>query len=404
LSHNGSRRDFVRLTLGGSVGLLASRFGLGAQEAVASGRAKACVLLWLAGGPSQVDTFDLKPELTPFKEIETTGDARICEHLPRLARQMNRVSVIRTAHSRDPNHATATYLLHTSYRKAPDLDHPHLGSLIAHELGERCDLPGCIVMGWDPQSGAGYLPGEKGPVIFDKIDSPGEDIKLAMPRDRLRKRWEILRALDERFAREREDGAVEQRRRSYERAFRVLTSEQVKAFDLSKESPDRYGNTPFGRACLTARRLVQSGVRFVEVALGDWDSHARNAETHQKLMEALDPAYAALLQDLADRRMLDETLVLCMGEFGRTPRVNGGAGRDHFTKCWSVALGGGGLAGDRLVGRTDGLEIQDRPVSVPDLFATIYSAFGIDPAKEHKVAGGRPVKIVDGGLPVKELF
>ncbi len=402
---NVPRRQFVRLSLGAGIGALGARFGLGAQDTpTGRARAKSCILLWMAGGPSQVDTFDLKPGLTPFKEIESASEARISEHLPRVARQMKRVSLVRTVHSRDPNHATATYLLHTAYRKAADLDHPHLGSVLVNELGEKSDLPGCVVIGCDPQSGAGYLPGEKGPVVFDRIEAPGEDVKPAVSRERLQRRWSLLSSLDERFGREREERAVEERRRAYERAYRVLTSDRVKAFDLSGEDPSRYGGTPFGSACLTARRLVEAGVRFVEVALGDWDSHAKNAEAHEKLMRTLDPAWSALVSDLADRRMLEETMVVWMGEFGRTPRENGSAGRDHFTKCWSVALSGGGIAGGRVIGRTDGMEIQDRPVSVQDLLASVYSAFGVDPAKEHLTPGGRPVRIVDGGTPVAELF
>jgi hypothetical protein len=404
LSPRPSRRDFVQLTLGSGLGLLASKFGLGVPQESTRGRAKACILLWLAGGPSQVDTFDPKPELTPFREIPTSGEARISEGFPQLAREMKRISILRTLSSNDPNHATATYLLHTSYRKAADIEHPHAGSVIAAELGDRCDLPGCIVIGGDPRCGAGYLPGDKGPVVFDKLDAPAEDVKLAVSRDRFRKRWEYLSALDERFAKGHEFRAVDERRLAYERAYKVLTSEKVKAFDLSKEEPGRYGQTPFGRACLMARRLVEAGVRFVEVALGDWDSHVDNEGVHRRLMETLDGPFAALIGDLADRRMLEETLVLCMGEFGRTPAVNPNRGRDHFTRCWSAAIAGGGLSGGRLVGRTDGQEIQERPVSVPDLFATVYGAFGISPAKEHLTAGGRPLKLVEGGVPVKELL
>ena len=369
----------------------------------AGGKAKACILLWLTGGPSQVDTFDVKPELTPCKEIETAGEARISEGFPRLAREMKRVSLIRTLHSNDPNHATGTYLLHTAYRKTPGLEHPHVGSVIVSELGERSDLPGCIVIGGDPQCGAGYLNGDKGPVIFDKLDNPAEDVKLAVSKERMKKRWELLSALDDKYGKEHELRLVEERRQACERAHRVLTSDKVKAFDLSKEEPGRYGATPFGRACLMARRLIEAGVRFVEVAVGDWDTHSDAVARHKALLETLDGPYAALLADLAERRLLDETVVLCMGEFGRTPKLNGAGGRDHFTKCWSVALGGGGLAGGRVVGRTDGFEIQDRPVSVPDLFCTLYKAFGIRSSKEHRAAG-RPLKLVDGGQPVQELF
>ncbi len=396
----------MRLTLGTGVGMMASKFGLaaGGQE-TRTAPGKACVLLWLAGGPSQVDTFDLKPELTPFREIETAAPGlRISEGFPRLAREMKRVSLVRTVHSNDPNHATATHLLHTAYRKAASQEYPHAGSVIASELGERSDLPGAIVIGVDPQCGAGYLPGEKGPVIFDRLESPAEDVKPAVSKERLKRRWELLSALDGRYSAARDERIVEARRRATERAYRVLTSDKVKAFDLSREEPGRYGTHPFGRACQMARRLVEAGVRFVEVALGDWDSHAQNEGRHRELMGVLDGPYAALLADLADRKLLDETMVVCMGEFGRTPRVNGAAGRDHFTKCWSVALGGGGIAGGRAVGETDGMEVKERPVTVQDLFATIYRAFGIDSRKEHLVAGGRPLRLVDGGLPVKELL
>jgi hypothetical protein len=394
----------VRLTLGGGLGLLASRLGLGQETRTADG-GKSCILLWLAGGPSQVDTFDLKPGLTPFKEIETAApELRISEGFPRLARLAKRLSLVRTLHSNDPNHATATYLLHTGYRKAADLQHPHVGSVICQELGERGDLPATIVIGGDPQCGAGFLPGEKGPVVFDRLESPAEDVKPAFSRDRFEKRWRMLSALDRKFGEARDERLVDERRRAYERAYRVLTSEKVKAFDLSREEPGRYGTAPFGQACRLARRLVEAGVRFVEVSLGDWDSHAANEAAHRPLMETLDTGFAALLADLQERRLLDSTLVLCMGEFGRTPQVNAAQGRDHWTKCWSVALAGGGVAGGRVVGETDGRSIVRRPVGVGDLFATVLRSQGVDPAKEVTTSGGRPLRLSDGGAPVGQLF
>ncbi len=399
------RRQFVRLTVGGGLGLLAAKLGLSAQETRAGGPGKSCVLLWLAGGPSQVDTFDLKPGLTPFKEIETAApEIRISEGFPRLAKQMKRVSLVRTLHSNDPNHATATYLLHTGYRKAADLQHPHLGSVICQELGERGDLPGTIVVGGDPQCGAGYLPGDKGPVIFDRLETPAEDVKPAFSKERLEKRWRMLAALDRTFGEARDERLVDERRRSYERAYRVLSSDKVKAFDLSREEPGRYGSSPFGRACQLSRRLVEAGVRFVEVSMGDWDSHADNEAAHRPLMETLDTGLAALLADLQERRLLDSTLVLCMGEFGRTPKVNAAQGRDHWTKCWSVALAGGGIQGGRVVGETDGMAVTKGPVSVADLFATVLKSQGVDPAKEVKTSGGRPLRLSDGGAPVTGLF
>jgi hypothetical protein len=399
-----SRRGFIRLSIGAGAGALGSRL-LAAQDGktVAAGKAKACILLWLAGAPSHLETFDPHDGLSVIPGIETAAPGlRISEGLPKLAREMRRVSLVRSLHSKDPNHATATYLLHTGYRRMPALQHPHGGAVVAHELGERSDLPGCIVIGADPQCGAGYLPGDRGPVVFDKLDAPAEDVRSSMSREKLDRRWKLLAALDARFAEERKAAQVEERRRAYERAYRVLTSEKVKAFDLSREQPGRYGTTPFGKAVLTARRLVEAGVRFVEVALGDWDSHADLENAHRGLLTTLDGPIAALVADLADRRLLDETLVVCMGEFGRTPDLNPGRGRDHWTRCWSAALAGGGVAGGRAVGRTDGREIVDRPVGVPDLFATIFAAFGIDPRKELDAAG-RPIGITEKGTPVSEL-
>ncbi|HXX92527.1 MAG TPA: DUF1501 domain-containing protein, partial [Planctomycetota bacterium] len=344
MSPDATRRGFVRLTVGSGLGLLASKFGLPPQDTTPrGGTAKACILLWLTGGPSQHDTFDPKPGLSTLGEIGTSSEARISEGLPRLAREMKRLSIVRTLHSNDPNHATATYLLHTAYPRTPGLEHPHCGSVILSELGERSDLPGCVVIGGDPQSGAGYLSGETGPVVFDQLENPAEDVLLGVPKDRFRRRWEMLSALDERFSREHELRMVQERRGSYERAQKVLTSEKVRAFDLSREESGRYGTTPFGRACLLSRRLIEAGVRFVEVAMGDWDTHSNHVARHRTLLEALDGPFAALVADLADRRLLEETVVLCLGEFGRTPVVNAAGGRDHYTKCWSTVLGGGGI-------------------------------------------------------------
>ncbi len=389
----------MRLTLGG---MLAAPAWAAQQTAVA--KAKACILLWLQGGPSHLETFDPHDGMGPIRAIPTAAKGvEIAACYPRLAREMKRVSLVRTLHSKDPNHATATYLLHTGYRKSPTLEHPHAGGIVVHELGERSDLPGCVVLGVDPQCGAGYLPGEQGPVVFDRLDAPAEDVKPSVSRERLDRRWKLLSALDRRFAEEREAKAVDERRRAYERAYRVLTSEKIKAFDLSREEPGRFGMSPFGRACLMSRRLVEAGVRFVEVALGEWDSHADNEATHRRLGETLDIGFSALLTDLAERRLLDETLVICMGEFGRTPDLNRAGGRDHWTRCWSAALAGGGIAGGRVVGETDGREVKERPVTVPDLFSTLYRAFGIDPMKELS-ANGRPLSIADGGTPVAELW
>jgi len=411
------RRDFIKIAFGASAAAgLSGRFLLPAFPAAAPARAKSVILLWMQGGPSQLDTFDPKPGAEtggPHKAVETkTAGLFVSEHLPRLAQASDQFSVIRTLFSKDPNHDTARYLLHTGYRTDPTVDHPHLGSLLAQELGSRAEgLPGCITLGKEPGAGSGYLPAELSPLLIEKIENPLEDLKLAagVTSFRLGDREKLLRAQNEGFAAEHADGRVESQRKAYDRAFSLMRSPNLKAFDLSSEREETrklYGSSAFGRACLMARRLVESGVRFVEVSLADWDTHADNFNRTKGLMEQLDPGMSGLLADLARRGMLEETLVIWMGEFGRTPRINGGNGRDHWTRAFSAALAGGGISGGRVVGRTNalGTETQDRPVSVQDLFSTIYGQLGVDPSKKYQTPSGRPIKILEGGDPVKELL
>ena len=411
---NCSRRDFVKLTLGASA---LGAFGLPAIAQDRAAKAKSVILLWMQGAQSQIDTWDLKPGTEtggPFKEIETAArEIRICEHLPRTAKQMDKVELIRTLNSKDPNHDTATYMLHTAYRQNTDLQHPHVGSIVLEELGPgKTDLPGCIVIGTDAPAGAAYLAAERGPAVFDKLDNPTEDIfgeTEFFPKGTLSRRWELLRDFEDGGNKRHEDARVEARRRMYDRTYKVLRSADIKAFDLKLEPMSvrkAYGETAFGRAVLMARRLVQTGVRFVEVAVGSWDTHARNFDGHKRLMSDIDTPYAALLEDLSKTGLLSETLVLLMGEFGRTPRINAAQGRDHWTRSWCACLAGGGIGGGRLIGRTDklGMAVENRPVSVGDLFATVYHALGVNLEKEYLTAGGRPMKLLPDGLPVQELF
>jgi hypothetical protein len=411
------RRDFIKIAFGSSAAAaLSGKFFLPAMAATKPAKAKAVILLWMQGGPSQLDTFDPKPGTEtggPHKAIDTkTTGLQVSEHLPRLAQLSDKYSVIRTLFSKDPNHDTARYLLHTGYRTDPTIDHPHLGSLLASELGTKAEgLPGCITLGKEPGASSGYLPPELAPLLIEKIENPLEDLKLS--RDvtsfRLADREKLLWAQNAGFAADHVEGRIESQHKAYERAFALMRSPHLKAFEISDEKDETkklYGSTPFGRACLMSRRLVEAGVRFVEVTLADWDTHADNFNRTKGLMSQLDPAMSGLLIDLDRRKMLDETLVIWMGEFGRTPKINGGQGRDHWTRAFCAALAGGGIAGGRVIGRTNGLgtEPQDRPVSVQDLFATLYGQLGVDPNKKHMTPVGRPIKILEGGDPVKEIL
>ena len=411
------RRDFIRLAVGGSAaGALAAKFMHPLAAADDRPKAKSVILLWMHGGPSQLETFDPKPGAAtggPHKAIETKiRGARISEHLPRVAEVSDRFSIVRTLNSNDPNHDTARYLLHTGYRIDPTVEHPHLGSIIANELGtEAQGLPGCITVGKDINVGSGYLPPETAPLIVEKIEDPLEDLRLpkGVNRFRLSDREKLLRLQNRGFAGKHTGREVVAQQKAYDRAFALMRSPHLKAFDISKETDETrkmYGSGPFGKACLMARRLVEAGVRFVEVSLADWDTHDNNFDRSAALLRQLDPGMSGLLRDLDQRGLLDETLVIWMGEFGRTPRINGNQGRDHFVKNFCAALAGGGIAGGRVIGRTNDLGTGpvERPVSVQDLFSTVYGQLGVDTRKKYMTPARRPIRILEGGQPVKELL
>src|SRR5688572_11449283 len=413
---NCSRRDFVRMSLGAG---LAAGFGFPAAlgQSASGAKAKACILLWMQGAQSQLDTWDLKPGTDtggPFKAIKTTAPGvEICEHLPRTAKQMDKVSLVRTLHSRDPNHDTATYFLHTGYRQNPDLQYPHVGSVILEELGQgKTDLPGCIVLGGEPPAGAAYLAADRGPAIIDRLENPTADLVASteyFAKGTLERRWRLLRGFEEDWNKKHPDSKIDAREKTYERAWKILSSADLKAFEVAKEPEmvrKSYGETPLGKAALLARRLVQTGVRFVEIQYGNWDTHSDNFGGHKRLMADIDGPVAALLDDLSKSGLLSETMVILMGEFGRTPKINVSQGRDHWSRCWSAVLAGGGIGAGRVIGKTDelGMEIAERPVSVGDLFATIYKCFGVNTDKKYMSPGARPMKILEEGEIVKELL
>lgn len=409
-----NRRDFMRLTIGTAAGAaLAAKFGLAwGQDDPAKAKAKSVILLWMAGAPSQWDTFDLKSGNGSFKPIETAVPGiEICEHLPRVAREFKDISLIRTLNSRDPNHETAIYYLHTGYRREATVERPSLGCLLAREFEDpRFDLPAFVSFG-QFTIGPGLLGSRYLPFTIEDVNKPLENVLLpaGVTAERMRDREKLLRAQEADFRRDHPGPHMDAHQAAYESAQRIVHSKSLSAFDLGKEPEavrKAYGDTPFGKGCLMARRLVESGVRFVEVQLGDWDTHADNFKRTQTLMNTLDPAMSSLLRDLRERRLLDSTLVVWMGEFGRTPQVNAANGRDHFTKAWSVALAGGGIQGGRLVGRTteNGLDIAERPVAVADLFATFYDRLGVDGSQKLVTPEGRPVKVLESGEPIKELL
>lgn len=414
------RRGFLRLGTGGLLSLLLAGWldPLSAAAAPAAPRragASRCILLWMNGGPSHLDTFDPKPGAPSggaFRAISTRArDVRICEHLPRLAEQTQHMAIVRGMTSREGNHQRAQYLMHTGYSPNPTVQHPSLGAWVGHEIGDQeADLPQFVSIS-GPSISAGFLGVQYGPFVVRDPARPPQDVAYAAGVDAARfdRRAGALDALEASFARETRDGRVAGRRAVYAKAVRLMRSPNLKAFRLEEEPQavrEAYGDTAFGRGCLMARRLVEAGVRFVEVVLDGWDTHQNNFERTAKLLGTVDPAMSSLLAELEARSLLDDTLVIWMGEFGRTPRINGNDGRDHYPQAWSAVLAGGGTRGGQAHGQTDeeGGKVVADPVQVPDLFATIATLLGIRPDRSFMTPAGRPIAITEKGTPIARLI
>ena len=413
-----TRRGFLRASAG-AVGA-ASLLGMNVRDLLAltgSGAtptAEHVILLWMSGGMSHIDTFDPKPgrpTAGEFKPIRTSvRGIDVSEILPRLARQMHRAALVRSVTNGEGDHGRATYNVLTGYKMAPQLVHPSLGSVIAHERDSLSELPSFVSI-----SGRA-LPAEYHGNACEAyyIGEPGEpDPYVTLPKnvaaERADRRLDLLRQMNAHHAGESDDPMLEAVDRRYVAAKHFMQSPALAAFDLDTESAkvrEAYGDTEFGRGCLLARRLVEHGVRFVQVAMGGFDTHSNNFPTLRERGETIDPAAASLIGDLAASGKLEKTLVLMMSEFGRTPRVNAGGGRDHHPGVWSVLMAGGGMKGGALIGASDadGYHPAERPVHVGDLHATVCHALGIDPEKKVMTPLGRPMRLVDEGEPVRELF
>ncbi|HUF61401.1 MAG TPA: DUF1501 domain-containing protein [Verrucomicrobiales bacterium] len=429
------RRDFLHLGLLTTFGLsLTDLFRLQARAgdpSAHSPRAKSCILIWLDGGPSHLDMFDLKPDApselrSQFKAIPTSvAGLRICEHLPRTAAAMRHAALIRSLTHELGNHDTGTRFMLTGHRPGPALEYPSLGSLVAHTQGFREAMPPYVAIPNDSAGGnsnaarSGYLPGAFN--AFNTGNDPANVDGLHLPEGlsfaRSEQRREMLRKMDA-FTQASEEGpATRNRDAFYEQAYRLLASPEAKAaFDLSREDPktrERYGPARVGSGCLLARRLIEAGTRFVTVVDTGWDMHQHifkelpdSRFPGSGKLPALDRAYAALLTDLHERGLLESTLVVLMGEFGRTPKLNAAAGRDHWPRAGSVCLAGGGIQGGQVIGATNrfGEHPVERPLGPPDLAWTILQLLGIDPGQELTTPTGRPVKILNEGASIAELL
>ena len=380
-------------------------------------RGMACILLFMRGGPSQLETFDPKPGATtggPTTSIATSlSGVQLAAGWENVAKSMKDIALIRSMTNKEGEHQRATYQLHTGYIPMGGTKYPSIGSIVAAELAaSEFDLPHFVSIGNRASTiGSGFLGMNFAPFVVTNATQPPSNLALpqAVNLRRFDKRSGLLQQLEEDFAEAGGGPRVEDHKAVYDKAAKMVRSPRLKAFDLNAEKDslrDRYGRNAFGQGCLLARRLIEQGVTFVEVESNGWDTHDNNFERVTKLSGDVDPAFGTLLSDLKERGMLDKTLVIWMGEFGRTPRINPRTGRDHFPKAFNVALAGGGIKGGQVIGSTnkDGTEVASRPVSVPDLFCSFYKALHINPRKENTGPLGRPIKIMDKGEAVKELF
>jgi hypothetical protein len=415
----------------GSLGFsLADLFRLGASDSVRKGKAQSCILIWLDGGPSHLDTFDPKPEAPSevrslFRAIPTAVPGiKICEHLPRTAKMMKEVALIRSLTHELGNHDTGTRFMLTGNRPVPSLEYPSLGSIVVREKEARSALPAYVAIPNDGVGGnsnaarAGFLASSYS--AFNVGNDPAHVRDLHPPEGvsflRSERRREMLLKMDG-FTRAVESSASgDQRDAFYEQAYRLIASPEAKAaFDLSSEKSvtrELYGHSRVGAGCLLARRLIEAGSRFVTVVDTGWDMHNQifrelpdTRFPGSGKLPSLDRAYSGLLADLRQRGLLESTLVVMMGEFGRTPKLNALGGRDHWPRAGFVCMSGGGIRGGQVIGATDehGEVPAERPVSPGDIAFSILWMLGLDPTKEVVTPSGRPVRYLKSGSFISDL-
>lgn len=415
-----SRRSFFHTVGAGAVaaGTLNLRDLMSLQAAELKKRGKSLILLWMNGGPSQFETFDPKPGTETggeTKAIDTaTPGIQIANGWDNVAKVMNDVALIRSLTNKEGQHQRATYQLHTGYIPSSSVKYPSLGCNIAKMLSEaEHELPSVVSIGGT--EGAGFLGVDYEPFVVDRPGELPQNVAASANLDRFSRRVGLLDQLEKEFANRGAQVVTTNHKQLYSKASKLVLSPQVKRFQFDDEPQalrDRYGESDFGKGCLLARRMVESGVAFVEVTsrggqgVGNWDNHQDIFTNTARLISGVDPGMGTLIADLKERGLLDHTLVVWLGEFGRTPKINPRGGRDHYPRVFSAAIAGCEIQGGQVIGAStkDGSAVDHDPVTVNDLFSTICKALDVDPAHENISPLGRPIKIVDGGKPVAKLF
>ncbi len=421
-----SRREFAAKTASSLLGVgLMGSFMSGSARAAFEGSsklkqvatAKNVIYLYMSGGQSHMDTWDPKEGVEtagPTKPIKTSADGvRISEYLPRTADQMHHAAVINSLSSTQGAHEQGNYIMHTSYQMRGTIRHPAMGAwLNVMQGGGNTSMPNYVFVGNDSRHpGAGFFPAVNSPLFVSNPENGLKNVKLqpGLTDDKFQARMRLADELDADFRSTFPQRNVKAYTDMYDNAMTMMKSEDLKAFDLTEEPADlrkSYGKEPFGQGCLLARRLVERGVRFVEVSLGGWDTHNANFVRVPELCETLDKALSTLLQDLSSRGLLEETLVVVTSEFGRTPTINQNVGRDHYPKAFSCMMAGGGIKGGQTYGKTDkeGREVVENKVEVPDVNATIAYALGLPLDQIIFSPSKRPFTIADKGQPLTSLF
>jgi uncharacterized protein (DUF1501 family) len=415
-----NRRDLLKLS---AMGVLGSSYSgwlsvLAARAAETRQRHKSCILLWMDGGPSHKDTFDLRPGTDnggPYKAIQTaTPGIEISEHFPQFARLTQHAAIIRSMSTAEGAHGRAKYNLHTGYREGVGgLIYPSIGSIVSKEIGNPdAALPNFVSIG-NRSYGAGFLGAHYQPLVVNDPSRGVENLRAGVAGGQFDSRVSLLEELEQGFNHTHRSNLNAAHQTTVQRAVTLMRDKGISAFDIANEpaaTREAYGSTKFGEGCLMARRLVEGGVRFVEVNLGGWDTHQNNFDRVRQLSGQVDPAMSALVKDLKERGLLDSTLVIWMGDFGRTPRINQRGpvpGRDHYPRAWSSVMIGGGIKGGQVIGKTDAeaAAVTERPVNALDFLSTVCRVLGIDYEKQNHAPNGRPIRIVDRGAnPISEIL
>ena len=435
------RRHFMQHVASAAATIPAMNFlsHVQANAATAKANNKACILMWMSGGPPTIDIWDLKPGTKTggeFKEIQTAASGvKISEHMPETAKMFQDLSIVRSMSTREADHGRGRYYMHTGYVPNPTVVHPTFGSVVSYELGRKrneLDIPSFVSVGGGSGQ-AGFLGMSHAPFVVG-TDGQIRNAPSADAKKRLPGRLAMLDAVEDNFIKSKRGELPQDHRNVYENAVNLMKSSQMAAFDVDKADSalgleaesaatkamynaapaagggmGMRGGNGFGQSLLMARRLVQVGVPFVEVNLGGWDLHTDVFNTlRDQRLPVLDRGISALVKDLKQKNMLDDVTLVWMGEFGRTPRINQNTGRDHWAASWSTMIGGGGLNNGQAVGATDkdGVRVAENSKAyLPgDIWATVAYAMGIPLNTVHTSKRGRPMKLANGGTPIKELM